>query len=186
MSKLKGDYPIIKEYPRIESILTLWKSTIGENYEGYRGHIYRMFNFCLALHDCSEQDKEKMAIAACFHDMGLWSAQTVDYIPPSIYEAEKYLQEQGLDAWAEEVLAMIEWHHKVRAITMPAYPLVEVFRRGDLVDFSLGLIKFGLARDYVRAVKQAIPNQGFHRFLLKGAGEWFKKNPLTPPPFMRW
>jgi hypothetical protein len=44
--------------------------------------------------------------------------------------------------------------------------LVEVFRKGDLVDFSIGLIKSGLPGSLVKEVKAAIPNAGFHRFLL--------------------
>jgi len=66
----------------IEEILATWKDRIGDDYPGYRGHIYRMFNFCQALRLCSEEEKTKLAIAACHHDIGLWSAHTVDYIPP--------------------------------------------------------------------------------------------------------
>jgi hypothetical protein len=36
-----------------------------------------MFNFCLALHSCTEEEKTKLAIAACFHDLG----SLVDFIP---------------------------------------------------------------------------------------------------------
>jgi hypothetical protein len=38
----------------IEQILSSWKEQIGDTYEGYRGHVYRMFNFCLALKPCSD------------------------------------------------------------------------------------------------------------------------------------
>jgi len=41
----------------IEEILSLWKDRIGGDFAGYRGHVYRMFNFCLALHPCSEDEK---------------------------------------------------------------------------------------------------------------------------------
>ena len=64
---------------------------------------------------------------------------------------------------------MVEFHHKVRAYKDEQYPLVEIFRKGDLVDFSLGIFKCGVPRTYIKSVKQTIPNAGFHKFLIKGA-----------------
>ena len=145
-----------------------------------------MFNYCLAIHPASEEDKTKLAIAACLHDIGLWSDGTTDYIPPSIEQAERYLAETGRDDWSEEIGLMIEWHHKVRQYRNERFPLVEVFRKGDLVDFSLGFFRCGLPKRFVKAVQGAIPNAGFHRFLMKGARDWFVNHPLSPPPFIKW
>lgn len=82
--------------PLIEEILLEWQSRIGEDYDGYHGHVYRMYNFCLALHNCTEEEKEKVAIAACFHDIGLWSDHSVDYIPPSVVQVKQYLSQKIL------------------------------------------------------------------------------------------
>lgn len=81
---------------------------------------------------------------------------------------------------------MIEMHHKVRRYQDDRYPLAELFRRGDLVDFSLGAFSSGLPRSFIQQVKQTIPNNGFHKFLLKGARDWFKKHPFSPSPFVKW
>jgi hypothetical protein len=170
----------------IEEILSPWEDRIGADYPGYRGHVYRMFNFCLALKSCTEEDKTKLAIAACFHDIGLWSAHTPDYIPPSISELQQYLLQTKRQEWSEEISLMVKMHHKVRTYKPDRYALVELFRQGDLVDFSLGFFKFGLPPADVRAVKKAIPNHGFHRFLIKGARDWFVKHPFSPPPFLTW
>ncbi len=178
--------PVETHNPLIESILSDWRERIGDDYAGYRGHVYRMFNYCLALHPASDQEKTKLAIAACFHDIGLWSDHTVDYLAPSVAQAESYLAETGREAWSEEIGLMIEWHHKVRPYRDRQFPLVEVFRKGDLVDFSLGFFKCGLPKSLVKEVKAAIPNAGFHRFLIEGAKDWFAKHPLSPPPFIRW
>jgi hypothetical protein len=172
--------------PLMEEILSAWRDRIGVDYDGYRGHVYRMFNFCLALRECTEEEKKKIAIAACFHDIGLWSNHTVDYIPPSIAQVKKYLSQEGLESWSEEVGLMIEMHHKVRPYRDERYPLVEVFRKGDLIDFSLGFFKSGLPGSFVKNIKETIPNAGFHKFLFKGAKDWFSKHPLSPPPFMKW
>jgi hypothetical protein len=170
----------------IEEILAQWRDRIGDDYPGYRGHVYRLFNFCLALYPCTEEEKTKLAIAACFHDIGLWSDHTVDYIPPSVAHVKQYLAATGQYLWAEEISLMVEMHHKVRAYRDNRYPLVELFRKGDLVDFSLGFFTFGIPRSSIKEVKKTIPNNGFHKFLLKGAAEWFAQHPFSPPPFMKW
>jgi hypothetical protein len=177
---------IMTDHPRIEAILSLWRPQIGADYAGYRGHVYRMFNCCLALHKATEEEKQKLAIAAAFHDLGLWSDHTPDYLPPSEALARAYLAQNNLSAWSEEIGLMIVMHHKVRPYRDKAYPLVEVFRKGDLVDFSLGVFKCGLPGSFVRELKATIPNAGFHKFLMKGAVDWFSKHPVSPPPFMKW
>lgn len=88
--------------------------------------------------------------------------------------------------WIPEIELMIDMHHKLRSYSDEQYPLVEVFRKGDLVDFSLGVVKFGLSNSSIKKVKDTFPNAKFHKFLLKGALEWFSKHPFSPPPFMKW
>ena len=41
-----------------------------------------MVNFCIAF--VGRSDIEKIAVAAAFHDLGIWTNKTFDYIPPSI------------------------------------------------------------------------------------------------------
>ncbi len=178
--------PIETSHDLIEHILAKWTALIGEDYRAYRGHVYRLFNFCLALRRCTEEEKTKVAIAACFHDIGLWSDHTLDYIPPSISHAAHYLFDSGRQEWAEEIALMIGLHHKVRAYPDRRYPLVEVFRKGDLVDVSLGVFSCDIPRSYITRVQQQFPNHGFHRFLLKTGGAWLLKHPLNPTPFLRW
>ncbi|ULA68269.1 MAG: hypothetical protein LZF62_340019 [Nitrospira sp.] len=178
--------PIETTHEQIETILAKWARVIGEDYLGYKGHVYRMFNFCLALHPCTEEEKTKLSIAACFHDIGLWSNHTLDYIPPSLSNAALYLSDSGRQEWSEEIALMIDMHHKVRAYTDRRYPLVEVFRKSDLIDVSLGLFSCGIARSYITGVKKHFPNHGFHRFLLETGGSWLLKHPFDPAPFMRW
>ena len=186
MTDAQTIYPTL---PLVEEILLPWQERIGADFEGYRNHIYRMLHCCFALAPCSEQDRHKLMIAACHHDIGLWSDHTVDYLPPSIREAVTYLEANQLSSWVEEVTLLIDLHHKVRAITgevAKKYPLLEVFRLADLADFSLGLLLGGVPRKFFRIVKRQFPNAGFHKMLMKAAGGWFAKHPLSPPPFMKW
>lgn len=180
------DDGIVRVDPQIEAILRPRRDLIGDDYAGYRGHVYRVFNLCLQLRDVDADERRKLAIALAFHDIGLWSARTVDYLPPSEAEARDWLAGQGLSAWGDEIGLMIAMHHRVRRWRDPATPLVEVMRRADLVDFSRGLYRAGLPRAFLRRLSRAIPNAGFHRFLMRGALDWFRHHPLRPPPFLRW
>ncbi|MGQ3029806.1 MAG: HD domain-containing protein [Ferrovibrionaceae bacterium] len=171
----------------LDTLLESWKAQIGPAFPGYRNHCQRMAAFTLALLPrAGDDDRRKIAIAACFHDLGIWSDGTIDYLPPSSRRARVYLAAEGLEAWATEIELMIDEHHKLRAFKDPTYPLVEAFRKADLVDVSLGLVKFGIAGDTVRALKAAYPNDGFHKTLMGLAGSWFKRHPLSPPPFIKW
>ena len=171
----------------LEDILADWQEIIGNEFDGYKNHVYRMIHFCFALHACNVDERKKIIIAAAFHDIGLWAeGGTVDYIPPSIIHARQYLEKQGLHDWITEIELMIDMHHKLKSYQNPDYPLVELFRKGDLVDFSLGIVQFGLPKSYIKQVKATFPNANFHKFLLKGAWAWFSKHPTRLPPFMKW
>lgn len=174
-----------KQFPLLELILGEWKEIIGKDFEGYRNHVCRMVNFCFALNPCSEEEREKIIIAGAFHDIGLWIGKTLDYIPPSIPPAIEYLKRRGLETWSNEVSLMISEHHKFRHYD-GIFPLVELFRKADLVDFSLGMITFGLPKEYVSQVKAEIPNAGFHTNLVRLSAKWFVKHPFNPAPMMKW
>jgi hypothetical protein len=177
---------IEEQIPLLEEILSDWKGAIGSEYQGYRNHVYRMIHFCLALTECNDEEREKIIIAGAFHDIGIWVEDTVDYIPPSLPPAMEYLKSRNLEAWSEEITLMITEHHKIREYKDKSYPLVEIFRKGDLVDFSFGLFKFGIPKTYIESVKAKFLNSDFHKNLVKKAGKWFVKHPLNPVPMMKW
>lgn len=174
------------DLPLIDELLAPWRERLGADYTAYRNHVCRMLNFCFALHDCDETARRKACIAGAFHDLGIWSDDTIDYLPPSVALARDHLRKHDLAAWTEEVSLMIDEHHKLRRYRDPRYPLVEAFRKADLVDLSLGTVRFGLKRADIRTIKQAFPNAGFHKRLMQLAGDWFKHHPLSPPPFLKW
>jgi len=177
---------IEQSIPLLEETLGEWKELIGKDYEGYKNHVYRMIHCCFGLKDCTEEERQKIIIAGCFHDIGIWIDNTVDYIPPSLPPAAEYLKQQGLEQWSPEIELMISEHHKITPYNNDAYPLVELFRQGDLVDFSFGLFSFGLPKDYIDRLKAQFPNAGFHANLARLAAEWFPKHPFNPAPMMKW
>ncbi len=177
---------IYKDIPLLEAIFSEWKDVIGEDYDGYRNHVYRMINCCFKLKICSEEEKQKIIISGAFHDIGIWIDNTLDYIPPSLPPAMAYLKANNLEAWSEEVGLMISEHHKLREYKDDPNSLIELFRKGDLVDFSRGVFKFGIDKAYLKALKSAFPNSGFHTGLVKKSVGWFVKHPLNPAPMMKW
>jgi len=172
--------------PVLEQILGQWDKQLGEDRTAYKNHVYRMVHFCFALHDCNEEERNKIVIAGCFHDLGIWSDGTIDYLPPSVLRAREYLKANGLEAWTAEIELMIDMHHKLRKYADARYPLAEVFRKADLVDVSMGLVKFGVPASTVKSVKAQFPNAGFHKKLMRLAGGWFARHPVSPPPFLKW
>ncbi len=106
---------IIEErIPLLEEIFGTWENELGSDYEGYKNHVYQMIHFCFALHACTDEERKKIIIAGCFHDLGIWTNSTIDYLPPSIALAKKYVQQNNLEQWAHEIELMIDQHHKIR------------------------------------------------------------------------
>ena len=192
---LSSELKIETHIPYLEDLLTSWKDTIGIDYSGYKNHVYRMVQFCWALKLCrgeqlAEDNKKKIMIAATFHDIGIWVGNTLDYLDPSIPPAMEYLEGQGLSDWKQEIELMITEHHKLSPFTesqldQNKVDMIELFRQGDVIDFSLGMVKFGLPKSYIKAMKSAIPNNGFHLGLLKKGMSWFIRHPLNPAPMMK-
>jgi hypothetical protein len=169
----------------IEGVLDTWRGAIGSDFDAYRGHVYRVFNFARALaRDSANEDT--LAVSAAFHDIGIWSDQTFDYLEPSATRAEQYLAEHTLAVDHATVKRMIVLHHKVSRCSVVDGQLVEAFRRADLVDLSWGLLRFGLERGFVRDAQRTFRNAGFHRCLLREGFAWMVRHPLRPLPMMRW
>jgi len=177
---------IEERIPLIEEILDRWRPQLGPDHAGYRNHVYRVAHHCLALHASGVDEREKVLIAASFHDLGIWSDDTFDYLAPSAGLARRYLLETRRETWIPEVESMIDLHHKIRRHRDAEHPLIEAFRKSDLVDVSLGFIRCGLPKSHVRDLQTRFPNAGFHKMLVRRASRWFARHPLNPVPVLKW
>ena len=169
----------------IDDILERWRAPLAHDFNGYRNHCCRVLSFCLALSGRNAGAVEKFAIAAAFHDLGIWTHHTFDYIGPSRTLARDYLAETNRSHWAAEIETMIEQHHKMTAYTANPQWLVEPFRKADWVDVSKGLLKFGLPLALVHRVMAEFPNMRFHQRLVVLGWRRFKTHPRSPLPMMR-
>lgn len=172
------------QHPTIENLLLQFKSQTGKDHSRYKNHVYRVFLNCLSLDD-NKQNEEKYAIAAVFHDIGIWTDHTVDYLPPSIEQVKRFLSETGRNEWIEEISLMILWHHKIGRYKGPFEITVGNFRKADWIDVSLGIKTFGVSRSRIREGKKMFPNAGFHFFLLKITSKNFFRHPLNPLPMFK-
>jgi len=172
------------DIPLLNEILSKFSGSLGGELAAYRNHVYRMVNFCFAQGELSDDEKQLIVIAGCFHDLGIWTAGTFDYIPPSKALAKNYLDQCGLSSRSSQIERMIGEHHKVNAFSGDR--LTEIFRRGDLADFSLGIIASGIPMPYISEVKDRFPNAGFHKYLVRLAAGWICRHPLRPVPVLKW
>src|SRR5262245_39520756 len=180
-----ADAPLlVTSIPIVDEVLDQYPSALGHDLIPYRNHVYRVVNLCLAVTGRRGGDLEKIAVAAAFHDLGIWTDHTWDYIAPSVSLAHKYLAARSRADWIPEIEAMIANHHKITcARTHPS--LVEGFRRADWVDVSYGLRRFGVARPFIKSLFAAWPSAGFHRRLVEFAAAWFPRHPLMPLPMVK-
>lgn len=168
----------------LDELLERHAPVLGRDHRAYRNHCQRVVNFCAALAPRDEAGPQKMAIAAAFHDLGIWTHGTFDYLPPSEELAAAYLADAGKSAWTDEVVAMVREHHRIRRYS--GGTLVEAFRKADWLDVTQGLLSFGLPRTFRREVFAAYPNAGFHKRLLQLGGKRLLTHPWNPMPMMRW
>lgn len=91
----------------------------------------------------------------------------------------------GEGEWVGEIVEMIEMHHALRSRQNSPFALVELFRRADIADFSLGMVPTGLPAPLLSALKAAFPNAGFHRRLLLLGMAWCVRHPFNPLPMFR-
>ena len=168
----------------LDGLLHRHADALGNDFNGYRNHVYRVINFCSRLTTLNAEQLEKIIIAGAFHDLGIWTAGTFDYLPPSRRLAEGYLQETGRQAWTADIVAMIDDHHKIRRSRAGSQGLAEVFRRADWIDVSHALIACVLSRRQCREVFAAFPDAGFHRRLVRLTLRRLRTHPLNPLPMM--
>lgn len=72
---------LIPEAPLIREILADHGGGLGTDFEPYFNHCQRVFRLCRTLAG-EELPSAAIAIAATFHDLGIWTAGTFDYLEP--------------------------------------------------------------------------------------------------------
>jgi hypothetical protein len=177
---------VIDTHPLIEDALARWAESLSAARDAYRGHAYRVFNVAHRLVGSTLHD-EALAVASAFHDLGIWSDGTFDYLPPSIARAAEFARERTPDVDSPLVARMIDNHHLLFPYREPPdAAIVEAFRKADLVDVSAGMYRAGLDREFLRELTIAFPYAGFHGAITRAASSWFVTHPSRPLPMVRF
>ncbi len=170
----------------LDEIVSAHAAVLGDDFVGYRNHAHRVAQICAALAAADDERHRKIAVAAAFHDIGIWTAGTFDYLPPSMRAAEAHLVAAGRPDWIAEILEAIRQHHKLTPWRGDPAWIVEPFRRADWIDVSGGLLTFGLPRSFLRELYVRWPGAGFHRRLVVFELAHLRKDPLHPLPMFRF
>lgn len=180
-------HELVREHPLIEQILGEHHDRAHGNaagWAGYRGHIYRIFNFARALAPDDPERDDKLAIAAAFHDLEAFSS--LDYLAPSIAAQDTWLRRTGRDAWADELAVVVAEHHRLTPYRGAHAQLAEAFRVADLADVSQGLIHPGIPRAFMKEVRAAFDvGSFFTRVVPLAVLKRVVRHPLDPLPHLR-
>ncbi len=167
----------------IESLLSEWKPALGRDYDAYRNHVYRVYHLTIALIETDKEQREQIAIAAAFHDVGIWLDDTFDYLDPSARRARDHLSSRGCEKWSDTVTEMIDQHHRIRPWANS--PLVDAFRKADWLDVCLYCLPTAIDRQHMASVLTEFPRAGFHYRLVQFTLAWTRKHPSRPLPMLR-
>jgi hypothetical protein len=181
----KGIEAVPCVFAPVDALLAPFTPALGRDFQGYRNHVQRVLNHYQAMVGGGALP-DSVQLAAPFHDLGIWTAGTFDYLGPSVKLAQAHLAAQRLERHGPEVAALINEHHKLRRYRGPFAASVECYRRADLVDVSLGLLRFGLSRAHLCAVQAAFPDAGFHWRLATLTARQLLRTPLRPMPMLHW
>jgi HD domain len=176
---------LVTSLPTVDEVLRTHASELGHDFIAYQNHVYRVANLCLAILGDRRSELEKVAVAAVFHDLGIWTDHTFDYIVPSVSLAREHLAARSRADWIPEIAAMIVNHHKITRARADPGSLVEAFRRADWIDVSRGFRRFGLSRTFIESLFTTWPSVGFHWRLVELTVDRFRRHPLTPLPMVK-
>ena len=152
---------------RVDSLLGAYRHVIGDDYDGYRNHVYRTVTY--AMHFLGQDPNAAPAVetAMAYHDIGLWTDRELAYLEPSEAVALADNAKYGWQIDPDVLRGIIHWHHKVFRYRGPNERIIEACRKADWIDASMGWLRKGMRRSDVAAVEAAFPNCGFHQTLLR-------------------
>jgi len=176
---------LLTEIATLDELLHDHAADLGTDFTLYENHAYRVVNLCVALSSGDPEHLQKMAIAAAFHDIGIWTDRTFDYLPPSIRLASAHLADTGKMRWTAEITEMILQHHKISSYRSGPNGLVDSFRRADWIDVSRGILRFGVSRKTIGEIFGAWPDAGFHKKLVQLSFARLRTHPLSPLPMVK-
>lgn len=166
----------------ITEILSEYKSILGADFDSYHHHCQRVYIYSKTL--LLVRENKKLAIAAAFHDLDIWTGQTMNYLNGSSEMCLRYLLENKLFFLPDEMKHIIEHHHQLTAIKGNIE--AESFRKADLIDLSAGLIRYNLPKSFIQNIEEEFPRLEFSKMILRKVVRYGVKHPTKPFPMIKW
>lgn len=126
-------------------------------------------------------DDELVVCAAWLHDLGLYPevATKAAYVTDSRHLAERVLAEEGWDAARIRLCAEAVEHHHELPSQWARGNEVELLRRADLIEVSMGLVSFGIPRAFRQDLLARVPRDGFVAEIGRELGRAVRERPAT-------
>ncbi|MQY20889.1 hypothetical protein [Nocardia macrotermitis] len=167
-------------HPVIDLVLQRYSNALGPHERMYRNHVFRCYNYQHLL--LRTEVPDTAALAWVVHDLGIWTAGTMDYLHPSADLADRLCSEFGIGD-IDTVRTLVLDHHRIRPV---ADRLNETFRVADRIDLTRGWLRNDLERHQVLHIRAELPHLGFHGFLARRIPLHALRNPSHPFPMLRW
>ncbi|WP_040837303.1 hypothetical protein [Nocardia brevicatena] len=167
-------------HPIVDAVLERHHGRLGDDLPVYRNHVLRGLNYQQLL--LGEPVPDLAALAWAVHDLGIWTAATLDYLVPSADLIAEHAADFGVTD-IDRARRMVLEHHRLRSIDDR---LTETFRIADRIDASRGLLRRPLRRTQVETVVDRLPYLGFHLFLARRVTGYALGHPVRPLPMIRW
>lgn len=159
------DLNIISESSSLDELLEPLRGALGQDYPGYRNHLYRVLTYTLHFLNGDQTHRELLETALVYHDIGLWTDNELAYLEPSI---DRVLKANDANGWGLDRKLLqdtIFWHHKISRFRGPNADFVNAFRKADWIDATGGAIRMGLSKAQIKSVIDEIPDAGFSNAL---------------------
>lgn len=172
-----------KSISRIEGILQYYTKALGDDYNAYRNHVYRVYHMSIIYFnkEIDAKEEELFSIACTFHDLGKWTHHTMDYISRSADLAENYMSQNGLRN-TDTVKQMIIGHHSIRP---NLHDRSEALRKADLLDLTFGKIRSGLPHNLYLNILEEFPTLNFQKKMFIALFKYALRHPLRPFPMIK-
>jgi hypothetical protein len=173
------------ETPAELACLAALRDLAGAQSAPMERHCVRVYEIAreLAQRRALEVDRELLLCAALLHDAGLYpGAATADsYVSDGRRLAARVLEPFAWPApRLERCGDAIERHHELRSQWQRGAE-VELLRRADLVDVSVGLVRFGIERRWYRDLVARVPRDGLLGQLVRQVAQMARERPRTLP-----
>jgi hypothetical protein len=175
-------FDIVTQQEALDSQLNLpsVRSALGQDFDRYRNHCLRVFNFATYFMPKSVMEEmphalDILGVALAYHDVALWTDGALNYLDPSVQQMDSHLSQASDALLIKEELdiagIIIQEHHKVTSYAAgknaTVNALVNAARKADWADFTLGVIGWGIPAGLIQAAYEQLPELGFHIMLAK-------------------